>query len=83
MSQGASTQKPTLIAYPKQAAFGRVLPKNKIYEHSGVNTRLKELFVEQVEQVLGQIEVHRGSVLPHDPNRRSGGTRRRGVTMTT
>ena len=35
-----------LIAYPKQAAFGRVLPKNKIYEHSGANTRLKDLFVE-------------------------------------
>lgn len=23
-----------LFAYPKQAEFGRVLPKNKIYEHS-------------------------------------------------
>ena len=52
MSQGASTQKPALIAYPKQAAFGRVLPKNKIYEHSGANTRLKDLFVEQVEQIV-------------------------------
>ena len=40
MSQGATTQKPALFAYPKQAAFGRVLPKNKIYEHSGANTRL-------------------------------------------
>ena len=37
-----------LFAYPKQAEFGRVLPKNKIYEHSGANTRLKDLFVEQV-----------------------------------
>lgn len=41
-----------LIAYPKQAAFGRVLPKNKIYEHSVANTRLKDLFVEQVEQIV-------------------------------
>jgi Domain of unknown function (DUF4391) len=40
------------FAYPKQAEFGRVLPKNKIYERSGANTRLKELFVEQVEQVV-------------------------------
>ena len=40
-----------LIAYPKQAAFGRVLPKNKIYEHSGANTRLKDLFVKQVDQI--------------------------------
>jgi hypothetical protein len=41
-----------LFAYPKQAEFGRVLPKNKIYEYSGASTRLKELFVEQVEQIV-------------------------------
>lgn len=41
-----------LFAYPKQAEFGRTLPKNKIYEHSGANTRLKDLFVEQVEQIV-------------------------------
>lgn len=41
-----------MFAYPKQAGFGRVLPKNKIYEHSGANTRLKSLFVEQVEQIV-------------------------------
>lgn len=41
-----------LFAYPKQAEFGRVLPKNKIYENSGANTRLKDLFVEQVEQIV-------------------------------
>lgn len=46
-----------LFAYPKQAAFGRVLPKNKIYEHSGANTRLKELFVEQVEQIVWQYKL--------------------------
>lgn len=43
---------PALVSYPKQAEFGRVLPKNKIYEHSGANTRLKDLFVEQVEQIV-------------------------------
>lgn len=45
------------IAYPKQAAFGRVLPKNKIYEHSGANTRLQRLFVEQVEQIVWQYKL--------------------------
>ena len=45
------------IAYPKQAAFGRTLPKNKIYEHSGANTRLKGLFVEQVEQIVWQYKL--------------------------
>jgi len=57
MSQGATTQKTALIAYPKQAAFGRVLPKKKIYEHSGANTRLKDLFVEQVEQIVWQYKL--------------------------
>ena len=46
-----------LIAYPKQAAFGRVLLKNKIYEHSGANTRLKDLFVKQVEQIVWQYKL--------------------------
>lgn len=46
-----------LIAYPKQAAFGRVLPKNKIYEHSGANTRLKDLFVKQVDQIIWQYKL--------------------------
>lgn len=45
------------IHYPKQAAFGRTLPKNKIYEHSGANTRLKDLFVEQVEQIVWQYKL--------------------------
>lgn len=57
MSQGATTHPSALIAYPKQVAFGRVLPKNKIYEHSGANTRLKELFVEQVEQIVWQYKL--------------------------
>ncbi|MBN1084988.1 DUF4391 domain-containing protein [Erwinia aphidicola] len=43
--------------YPKQAAFGRTLPKNKIYEHSGANSRLKDLFVEQVEQITWQYKL--------------------------
>jgi len=52
-----SAKQPTLINYPRQAKFGRVLPKSKIYEHSGVNTRLKDLFVEQVEQMVWQYKL--------------------------
>lgn len=54
MSQPTHT---AFISYPKQAAFGRNLPKNKIYEHSGAKTRLKELFVEQVEQIVWQYKL--------------------------
>ncbi|WP_206950783.1 DUF4391 domain-containing protein [Trinickia acidisoli] len=47
-----TSQHPAFIAYPSQAAFGRTLPKNKVYEHSGANARLKDLFVKQVEQIV-------------------------------
>lgn len=57
MSLGSTAQHSALIAYPKQAAFGRVLPKNKIYEHSGATKRLKNLFVEQVEQIVWQFKL--------------------------
>lgn len=58
MSQAAELEsKLALISYPKQAAFGRNLPKNKIYEHSGANTRLRNLFVEQVEQIVWQYKL--------------------------
>jgi len=57
MSQCAATQQQALIDYPKQAAVGRVLPKNKIYEYSGANTRLQRLFVEQVGQIVWQYKL--------------------------
>ncbi|MEQ4661259.1 DUF4391 domain-containing protein [Providencia rettgeri] len=38
--------------FPDKAKFGRVVPKNKIYEHSAASTGLKSLFVEQVDQIL-------------------------------
>ena len=37
--------------YPKSAAFGRVVPKHKIYEHARVNAALKNLFVREVDQI--------------------------------
>jgi hypothetical protein len=40
-----------LFAWPKQAAFNRVVPKSKIYEHAVVSSALKERFVQQVEQI--------------------------------
>ena len=41
-----------LFDYPESAAFGRVLPKSKIYEHANANTALKDLFVTQVDQIV-------------------------------
>lgn len=48
---------PAFTSYPAQAAFGRTLPKSKIYEHSGANTRLKNLFVKQVEHITWQYKL--------------------------
>jgi hypothetical protein len=42
----------TLFDYPKKSHFGRILPKTKIYEHTGANTKLKDLFVRQVDQIV-------------------------------
>jgi hypothetical protein len=41
----------TLFSWPKKAAFDRVVPKSKIYEHGAVGSALKERFVQQVEQI--------------------------------
>jgi len=46
-----------LFDYPKSAAFGRVLPKNKIYEHASPTTAVKNLFVRQVEQITWQFKL--------------------------
>lgn len=43
--------------YPKSAAFRRVLPKMKIYEHGKVSTKLKSLFVTQVERIVWQYKL--------------------------
>lgn len=57
-----------LISWPQQAAFGRVVPKNKIYEHGGANTRVKDLFVKQVEQIIWQYKLAPATInLPERP----------------
>ena len=42
----------TLYDWPRAAAFGRVIPKTKIYEHAGTNSGLKDLFVREVDQIV-------------------------------
>ena len=47
----------TLFEYPRNAAFGCVLPKSKIYAHGSPSTAIKELFVRQVEQIAWQYKL--------------------------
>jgi hypothetical protein len=39
------------FAYPKAARFGRVVPKSRIYEASGASPKLRQRFVDQVDQI--------------------------------
>lgn len=43
--------------YPKAASFGRVLPKTKVYEHAKAGARLRQLFVDQVDQIVWQYKL--------------------------
>lgn len=40
-----------LFEYPKQAFFGKTIPKTKFYEHGNVSSKLKDLFVKQIDQI--------------------------------
>ena len=42
---------PNLFLFPRAAWFGRTLPKSKIYEHAAPGSKVKELFVWQVEKI--------------------------------
>lgn len=46
-----------LFDHPKGAAFGRVVPKNKIYEHAGAGAALKDLFITQVDQIVWKFKL--------------------------
>ena len=46
-----------LFNYPSQAAFGRVLPKNKIYEYAKPSAALKARFVAEVDQIVWQYKL--------------------------
>lgn len=40
-----------LFEYPKQAFFGKTIPKTKFYEYGNVSNKLKDLFVKQIDQI--------------------------------
>lgn len=67
MSQAQLTS--PLFAYPKQAAFNRVLPKNKIYEHGKPSRAMRDCFVAQVHQIVWQYKLAPETInLPSRPN---------------
>ncbi len=46
-----------LYTYPKQAYFGKVIAKSKIYEHAAISSSLKEKFVSQVDKIIWQYKL--------------------------
>ncbi len=40
--------------FPASTAFGKVLPKSKIYEKASPSAKVKDLFVKQVDQIIWQ-----------------------------
>ena len=58
-----------LIAWPSKAAVNRIIPKSKIYEHAAASSRLKQLFVTEVEQVtwLSKLSPETINVSAKDP----------------
>ncbi len=38
--------------FPKKAAYGKVIPKNKVYAYANPRTRIKELFVREVDKIV-------------------------------
>lgn len=55
--QATQTPHPALVSYSAKAAFGRVLPKAKIYEHGRTTARVRDLFVKQVDQIVWQFKL--------------------------
>lgn len=43
--------------YPAAARFGRVVPKSKIYDAARVTARVRQLFVDQVGQIVWQFKL--------------------------
>lgn len=64
-----ATQKPLLFRWPQSAAFGRVIPKTKFYQHGNVRSALRDKFVDDVQRItwsykLADETIHlRGTVL--------------------
>lgn len=46
-----------LFLYPPKAAFGRAVPKSKVYEHSRPSAAVRQAFVTQVERIVWQAKL--------------------------
>lgn len=59
MTRSSSPSKPPpgLFDYPQKAAFGRVLPKNKVYAFGKATRRLRDLFAAEISQIVWRFKL--------------------------
>ena len=46
-----------LYIYPKQAHFGKMIAKSKIYEHSHLTMAVKNKFISQIDKITWQYKL--------------------------
>lgn len=46
-----------LFNFPKQALYGRTIPKNKLYEHAKPNSSTKQKIIEQIDKIIWQYKL--------------------------
>ena len=69
MSKNTFTLHNLLFTFPQSCAFGKILPKNKIYEHAKPSSAVRELFVTQVDKIVWQYKLAPETInLPAKPN---------------
>lgn len=57
MGNNTFTLQNSLFTFPQSCAFGKILPKNKIYEHAKPSSAVRELFVTQVDKIVWQYKL--------------------------
>ena len=57
ISNNSFTLHSSLFTFPQSCAFGKILPKNKIYEHAKPSSALREQFVRQVDKIVWQYKL--------------------------
>lgn len=46
-----------LFDFPKNAFFGRVIPKAKFYEHTAISKKIRDMFVKQIEKIVWEYKL--------------------------
>jgi hypothetical protein len=58
-----------MFSFPPQTAFGKVVPKSRIYTHAAPSRRVKELFVSQLSEIVWAHKLSPETIhLPARPN---------------